>query len=168
MLRAGVVSGHRRGGCAVSKRYIVTLTAEERATLEALTRSGKAAARKLTHARILLKANVAEGGPGWPDERIAEALDVSASTVRRIRLLLVEEGLGVALDPRPAHRVPVLKLDGAREAHLIALACGEAPAGRARWTLRLLAERFVALGHVEALSHETVRRTLKKTHCSRG
>ena len=150
----------------MSKRYIVTLTAEERATLEALTRSGKAAARKLTHARILLKANVAEGGPGWPDERIAEALEVSASTVRRIRLLFVEEGLAMALDPRPGHRVPAPKLDGVKEAHLIALACEEAPEGRARWTLRLLAERFVALGHVEALSHETVRRTLKKTRAA--
>ena len=110
---------------------------------------------------------MAEGGPGWPDERIADALDVSASTVRRIRLLFVEEGLAVALDPRPAQRVPAPKLDGAKEAHLIALACGEAPEGRARRVpsgrLRLLAERFVALGHVETLSHETVRRTLKNT-----
>ena len=111
---------------------------------------------------------MAEGGPGWPDEQIAGALDVSTSTVRRIRLLYVEEGLAVALDPRPAQRVPAPKLDGVREAHLIALACGEAPEGRARWTLRLLAERFVALGHVESLSHETVRRTLKKTSCSLG
>jgi hypothetical protein len=152
----------------MSKRYIVTLTAAERGRLAELTRSGRAAARKMSHARILLKADVAEGGPGWPDERIADALDVSASTVRRIRLLFVEEGLAVALDPRPAHRVPAHKLDGAGEAHLIALACGEAPEGRARWSLRLLAERFVALGHVETLSHETVRRTLKKTNCSPG
>ena len=86
----------------MSKRYIVTLAAEEQAALEGLIRSGKAAARKLAHARILLKVNVAEGGPGWPDERIAEAVDVSASTVRRIRLLFVEEGLAVALDPRPS------------------------------------------------------------------
>jgi len=152
----------------MSKRYIVTLAAEERRELEELTRRGKAAARAIAHARILLKADVAEGGPGWPDEQIAGALDVSTSTVRRLRLLFVEEGLAAALHPRPAHRVPAHKLDGAGEAHLIALACGEAPAGRARWTLRLLAERFVALGHVEALSHETVRRTLKKTSCSLG
>jgi transposase len=163
MLCGGAVSGHRRRGCPMSKRYIVTLTAEERGRLEELTRSGRAAARKMIHARILLKADVAEGGPGWPDERIADALGVSASTVRRIRLLFVEEGLAAALDPRPARRVPAPKLDGAKEAHLIALACGEAPEGRARWTLRLLAERFVALGHAETPSHETVRRTLKNT-----
>ena len=88
--------------------------------------------------------------------------------MRRLRLLFVEDGLAVALHPRPTQRVLAHKLDGAREAHLIALACGEAPEGRARWTLRLLAERFVALGHVETLSHETVRRTLKKTTCSLG
>jgi len=148
----------------VNKKYIVTLTAEERAMLEEMTRTGKAAARKIAHARILLKADVAEGGPGWPDERIAAALDVSASTVRRLRLLVVEEGLDLALNPRPAQRVYPTKL----EAHLIALTCGAPPEGHARWSTRLLADRFVALGHVEALSHETVRQTLKKTSCSPG
>lgn len=152
----------------MSKRYVVTLTPEERRELEALTRTGRAAAHAITHARILLKADAAEGGSGWTDEQIAEALDVSASTVRRLRLLFVEEGLTAALHPRPAQRTPVLKLDGAKEAHLIALACGEPPDGRARWSLRLLAERFVALGHMETLSHETVRRTLKKTSCAPG
>jgi len=152
----------------VNKKYIVTLTAEERTQLEDLTRGGMAAARKIAHARILLKTDVAAGGPGWPDERIAEALDVSASAVRRIRLLFVEEGLDAALDRRPAARVYPTKLDGAGEAHLIALTCGPAPEGYARWSTRLLAERFVALGHVEALSHETVRRTLKKVSCSPG
>ncbi len=152
----------------VNKKYIVTLTAEERAMLEEMTRTGKAAARKIAHARILLKADVAEGGPGWPDERIAAAVDVSASTVRRLRLLVVEEGLDLALNPRPAQRVYPTKLDGAGEAHLIALTCGAPPEGHARWSTRLLADRFVALGHVEALSHETVRQTLKKTSCSPG
>ncbi len=152
----------------MNKKYIITLTTEERALLEDLTRSGTAAARKMTHARILLKAAVAEGGPGWPDDQIAAALEVSASTVRRIRLLFVEEGLALALNPRPAQRVPTTKLDGVTEAHLIALTCGPAPAGRARWSTRLLADRFVALGHVEALSHETVRRTLKKVNCVLG
>ncbi len=152
----------------MNKKYIVTLSAEERALLEEMTRTGKAAARKITHARILLKADVAEGGPGWPDEQIAEALDVSASTVRRIRLLFVEEGFAQALTPRPAQRAYSTKLDGAAEAHLIALTCGPAPEGHARWSTRLLADRFVALGHIEALSHETVRQTLKKTNCSRG
>jgi len=152
----------------VNKRYIVTLTAEERVMLEDLIRSGTAAARKIAHARILLKADVAADGPGWPDERIAEALDVSVSTVRRIRLLFVEEGLDLALNPRPANRVYPTRLDGAGEAHLIALTCGAPPEGYARWSTRLLADRFVALGHVEALSHETVRRTLKKMSCSPG
>ena len=152
----------------MNKRYIVTLTAEERAMLEEMTRSGKAAARKIAHARILLKADVAEGGPGWADARIAGALDVSASTVRRLRLLFVEEGLALALNPRPAQRAYPTKLDGAGEAHLIALTCGAAPEGHARWSTRLLADRFVALGHVAALSHETVRRTLKKARCSPG
>lgn len=152
----------------MNKKYIVTLTAEERTMLEDLIRSGKAAARKIAHARILLKADAAVGGPNWPDERIAEALDVSASTVRRLRLLFVDEGLAVALNPRPAQRVSPTKLDGADEAHLIALACSPAPEGQARWSLRLLAARFVALGHVEALSHETVRRTLKKARCAPG
>jgi len=119
-----VVARIQDGGWLVNKRYIVTLTAEERALLEEMTRSGKAAARKIAHARILLKADVAEGGPGWADERIAGALDVSASTVRRIRLLFVEEGLDLALNPRPAQRVYPTKLDGAGEAHLIALTCG--------------------------------------------
>ncbi len=152
----------------MNKKYIVTLTAEERALLEELTRTGTAAARKIAHARILLKADVAEGGPGWPDEQIAGALDVSASTVRRMRLLFVEEGLDVALNPRPAQRVYPTTFDGAGEAHLIALTCGPAPEGRARWSLRLLAARVVALGQVEAVSHETVRQTLKKAHCSPG
>ncbi len=152
----------------MNKKYIVTLTAEEQTQLGDLTRGGKAAARKIAHARILLKADVAEGGPGWPDERIAEALDVSASTVRRIRLLFVEEGLAAALDRRPADRVYPTKLDGAGEAHLIALTCGVPPEGHARWSTRLLADRFVALGHVEALSHETVRRALKKASCGPG
>ena len=97
----------------MNKKYIVTLTAEERAMLEEMTRTGKAAARKIAHARILLKADMAEGGLGWPDKQIAGALDVSASTVRRIRLLFVEEGLDVALNPRPAQRVYPTKFDGA-------------------------------------------------------
>ena len=152
----------------MNKKYIVTLTAEERTMLEEMTRTGTAAARKIMHARILLKADVTAGGSGWTDEQIAAALDVSASTVRRIRLLFVEEGFDLALNPRPAQRAYPTKLDGAGEAHLIALTCGAPPEGHARWSTRLLADRFVALGHVEALSHETVRRTLKKVSCSLG
>ena len=139
-----------------------------KAMLEEMTRTGTAAARKIAHARILLKADAAAGGPGWPDEQIAAALDVSASTVRRLRLLFVEEGLALALNPRPAQRVYPTTLDGAGEAHLIALTCSAAPEGRTRWSLRLLADRCVALGYVEAVSHETVRQTLKKTNCGPG
>jgi len=152
----------------VNKKYIVTLTAEERVMLEDLIRTGTAAARKIAHARILLKADIAAGGPGWPDERIAAAVEVSANTVRRIRLLFVEEGLDLALNPRPTQWAYPTKLDGAGEAHLIALTCSQPPNGYARWSTRLLADRFVALGHVEAISHETVRQTLKKARCSPG
>lgn len=152
----------------MNKKYSITLTTEERALLEDLIRSGTAAARTIAHARILLKAAVAAGGPGWPDDQSAAAVEVSASTVRRIRLLFVEEGLALALTPRPAQRVPTTKLDGAKEAHLIALTCGPAPEGRARWSTRLLANRVVALGHGAALSHETVRRALKKANGGPG
>lgn len=146
------------------KKYIVTLTEAERARLEALMRTGKAAARKLTHGRILLKADVSGGGPGWSDQEISAALEVSTGTVQRIRQLLVEEGLESALNPRPAARPRPWKLDGVGEAHLIALACSEPPAGQARWTLRLLAGQMVELAYVDTLSHETVRQVLKKAN----
>src|SRR5438128_7147961 len=126
-----------QGGWAMTKKYIVTLTEEERAQLDDLCRTGKAAARKITHARILLKADVSPGGPGWQDQQISAALDVSEGTVRRIRQLCVAEGLATALNPRPSRRPRVYKLDGAGEAHLIALACSQAPEGQGRWTLRL-------------------------------
>jgi hypothetical protein len=148
----------------VPKKYRVTLTAEERATLTALVEKGKAAARTLTHARILLKADQSEGGPAWKDEAIVEALDVSLSTVSRVRQLFVEAGVAAALRRRPASKPRGRKLDGVQEAHLIALACSEAPEGHARWTLRLLADRMVQLAYVDTLSHETVRQTLKKTN----
>ena len=147
------------------KKYHVTLTPEERAELEAMVATGKAAARKVTHSRILLKADEAEGGPGWSDAAIADALDVGAATVARVRQRFVEEGLDAALVPRPTSRVYARKLDGDNEARLVTLACSAPPAGRNRWTLALLADRLVALGHVEdgRLSYETVRRCLKKT-----
>src|SRR3954468_20370968 len=132
----------------MNKRYRVTLTAEEREGLEALIHKGKAAARKLTRARILLKADASPGqGPAWTDQQIKDALDVGLLTIQRLRQSFVEEGLEIALQPRPRNRRYERKLDGDQEAHLIALACSKAPPGRARWTLRLLAERFVALGH---------------------
>ena len=123
---------------------------------------GKAAARKLTRARILLKADCSPLGPAWSDEQIGDALDLGTITVHRVRRSYVEAGLEGVLVRRPVPRRPPM-LDGDQEAHLIALACGSPPAGRSRWTLRLLADRMVELGHVKTVSHETIRRTLKKT-----
>jgi Homeodomain-like domain len=145
------------------KKYRVTLNDEERQSLQEMLHKGKAAARKLTHARILLKADASEHGPAWTDEQIRAALDVGLLTIHRTRLSFVEEGLAAALGPRLSVRRYERKLDGDQEAHLIALACSQPPPGRARWTLRLLAQRFVALGQVEVISPETVRQTLKKT-----
>lgn len=150
------------------KRYIVTLTDEERDQLGQLISAGKAAARKLTHARILLKADSRQGGPGWNDPRIAESLDVGRATVERVRRLFVEEGFEAALERRRPRREYERRLDGAGEAHLIALTCSQTPKGRERWTMQLLADKMVALGYVEQISRETVRRTLKKTSLSRG
>ena len=150
------------------KKYRVTLTADEREQLTAMIAKGKAAARALTHARILLKTDEAEGGPAWTDAAVCEALDVGLCTVMRVRERFVEEGLDAALRPRPSSYVQPRRLDGHLEARLVTLACSEAPEGHARWSLRLLADRFVALGHVEELSHETVRQTLKKTKRSLG
>jgi hypothetical protein len=152
------------GGRESVKKYIVTLTEDERAALDELVRKGKAATRKLTHGRILLKADVSSGGPGWRDEEISAALEVSTGAVQRIRQLFVEEGLEAALNRRPAAQPRPWKLDGVGEAHLIALACSEPPAGQARWTLRLLAAQMVELAYVDTLSYETVRHVLKKAN----
>jgi hypothetical protein len=152
-----------------TKKYHVTLTPEERAELGAMVNAGTAAARKLTHARVLLKADEAEGGPAWADGDIAEALGVGLSTVARVRERFVEDGTAAALVPRPTSRAYARKLDGAGGARLVKLACSAPPDGRGRWTLRLPADRMVALGHAEdRLSYETVRRALKKTCSSRG
>ena len=147
-----------------AKRYLVELTPDERQELTKLVSAGKRSARTLTRARILLKADQAEGGPAWDDGRIAEALGCGRRTVERVRQRLVEDGLEAALAHKPQcrpSRLPVL--DGAAEARLIALACSEPPDGRSGWTLRLLADRLVELAVVEAISHETVRQALKKT-----
>ena len=149
------------------KQYIVRLTPDEQTQLSQMIRSGKAAARTLLPARILLKADTDAAAPAGSDEAIGEALEVHSATVARVPQRFVEEGLEAALRPKPSRRQYLRKLDGAAEARLIALACGPAPEGRARWTLRLLADRFVQLEHAPALSPETVRRTLKKTNCSR-
>jgi len=152
----------------MKKKYIVTLTAEERQQLREMVSRGKAAARKLMHARILLKADAAEGGPAWRDEAIAEGLEVGSATVERVRQQFVEEGLAAALERRRPRREYPRKLDGEGEAHLLALTCSQAPAGHARWSLRLLADRMVVLEYVEAVSKNTIARTLKKTNSSRG
>jgi hypothetical protein len=146
------------------KRYKVTLDAEERQHLHDLIAAGKAAARKLAHARILLKADAAEDGPAWPDGRIAEALELSTATVERVRQRFVELGLDAALDRKPRERPPrPIKLDGRAEARLIALACSPPPLGRAVWTMQLLADKLVELEVVDSISDETVRLALKKT-----
>jgi hypothetical protein len=151
------------------KKYIVTLTADERLQLRELLSAGKAAAKKLMHARILLKADAVPGGPDWPDDRIAEALDVSTATVGRVRQRFIEQGFEAALvrkkQDRPS-RLP--KIDGRAEAHLIALACSPPPEGRTAWTMQLLADKLIALKVVDSVCDETVRRALKKTKSSPG
>ena len=147
-----------------AKRYKVTLEPDERRDLEKLISRGKGAARRLAHARILLHAEQSEGRPGKTDAEIAEAVWVSVATIERVRQRFVEEGLEAALSPRPSPRLYPRKLDGEAEARLIALACSPPPEGRARWTLRVLAERVVVLGYIEAVSHETVRTTLQETN----
>jgi transposase len=146
----------------MAKRYLVTLTEEERVSLLGLTKKGKGAARKLTRAHILLQADA-----GVSDTAIAAALHIGIATVERVRKRFVEEGLDAALSerPRPGGQ---RKLDGKQEAFLIALACSTPPEGRQRWTMQLLADRLVAVQVVEAISDETVRRTLKKTRSNRG
>src|SRR3954462_9566245 len=145
------------------KKYRATLTPAERNELERLLARGKADVRRLKHAHILLKADEADGGPAWPDQRIAEAFDAGITTVERVHQRFVEEGLISALSPsRSGKRIYERKLAGPQEAHLLALACSAPRDRRARWTLRLLAQRMVELDYVDTLSYETVRQTLKK------
>jgi transposase len=151
------------------KKYLVTLTGDERESLTALISAGKAPALKLARARILLKADQAEGGPAWADEQIAEAVEVGLSTVARVRQRLVEQGMEAALARKPQDRPSRSRvLDGRAEARLIALACSATPDGRREWTMQLLADRLVEMKVVGAVSDETVRRCLKKTRSSRG
>lgn len=149
-------------------KYAVILPEEQRAHLRTLISQGTAPARKLTHARILLKADQGEGGPAWADAAIAGAVEVHPATVGRVRRTYVEGGLDAALDRKAPDRVYPRRLDGAAEAHLIALACGTPPAGRERWTLRLLADELVRLDVVETVSYETVRRSFEQTRSNRG
>ena len=143
-------------------KHGVTLVATERRELRRLLAAGTAPARTLTHARILLKADASPGGPGWSDARIRQALDVSPSTIVRVRRAYCTQSLEAALHRKAPDRVYHHKVDGRREAHLLALACSTPPEGRPRWTLRLLTDRFVEL-EGETVSDETVRRVLKKT-----
>ena len=152
----------------MKKKYIVTLMPEEREMLQAMLSKGKAAALKLMHARILLKADADDGGPRWNDSQIAEGLDIGRATVERVRKEFVEEGFDAALERRKPRRQYQRKLDGDGEARLIALACSQAPEGRSRWTLRLLADRMVRLEYVDEVSKDTVARVLKKTSSSLG
>lgn len=143
-------------------KYIVNLTAAERAELQQLVRSGTTAARTVARARVLLKAD-----EGLTDAVVAEHVGLGVATVYRIRQRCVEQGLAAALTERP-RRGAVPKFTGKQQAHIMALACSTPPTGRARWTLRLLADRVVALNLAESCSYETIRQVLKKTRSSRG
>lgn len=145
------------------KSYVVELSPEERERLEKLISTGSTKSKRQIRARILLKADASAAGPSWPDERIAEALEIGVSTVARVRQRFVEQGLAAVVDPDRVRRPSRRRLDGEQEARLLALACGPAPQGRTRWTLRLLADQMVELEVVESISHETVRQVLKKT-----
>ena len=152
----------------VRKKYIVSLTAEEREKLEQLTTTGKVTAYKMNHGRILLKADTNQEDGGWTDEAISQALDVSVATIERVRQRFVETSLDSALSRQVQQQRKPRRLDGEQEARLVAITCSEAPEGHARWSLRLLAERMVELEYVESVSHETIRQTLKKTTSSLG
>lgn len=151
------------------KKYHISLSQQERHALHQLIAAGRTEARQLVHARILLKADRGAEGPAWSDETISQALEVSISTIRRVRHRFIQHGLTDALNRRPHPERPEKRIfDGEKEAYLIALTCGEKPEGEGRWSLRLLSERLVKLGQVEQVSHETVRQALKKTNSNRG
>ena len=151
------------------KRYPVMLDEGQRDYLINLISTGTESARKLTRARILLKADAGELGPAYSDEQIEEAVEVSIPTIERTRKTFVLEGLIAALTPKKRSNASrPRKFDGEKEAHLIALACSEAPEGFSRWTLRLLAEKMVELEHFSSISHETIRQVLKKTNSNPG
>jgi transposase len=152
----------------MKKKYLVTLTADEREQLNAMFTAGTASAKKLAHARVLLKADQGENGPAWVDEVIAEAVEVSTDTVARVRQRFVEQGLEAALVRKKQDRPSRERvLDGSAEARLLAVACSDPPDGRAAWTLTMLADKLVELEVVESVSRESVRRVLKKTPSSR-
>jgi transposase len=151
----------------MAKKYRVTLSAAERDELSALISKGKAAARKLAHARLLLQVDESEAGAMSTDEQVAQALNLSRRTVERVRERFVEQGLSAALLPQASTRRYERAFDGAQEARLIALACSAPPEGTSRWTLRLLAEQAVERKIVDTVSHESGRQALKKTNSGR-
>lgn len=144
------------------KKYLVKLTEDERNELEQIISTGKDSARKMLHARILLKADESEGGPRWKDEQISEALEVSLSTIFRVRQRFVEGGTDAAISRHKGSGIRDPKIDGECEAHLVALTCSAVPDGQARWTFRMLADKMVELEYIDSISYETVRQTLKK------
>jgi hypothetical protein len=150
----------------MAPRYKVTLTKEERGQLEALTSNGKTAASKFIHARALLLCDAGAHGSPWKVAEVAEALGITTRTIEHLKARFVEEGLEAALTRRPAVKAPKLTFDGAFEARLTALACSPAPAGRARWTVRLLAEQVVELKIAPSVSAMSIHRALKKTNLS--
>jgi len=147
------------------KKYKVTLTEQEREELGQVISRGKGAARKLLHARILLKA---DRQTGWNDEAISKALEVSVSTIERVRERFVEEGLIAALERKAPKREYKRKMDGEPEAHRVALVCSQPPDDRGRWTLKLLAQKMVELEYVDSVATETIRQTLKKMNLNPG
>jgi len=149
-------------------KYVIELTDDERQHLEKLTSSGIAPARKVTRAHILLKSDNSAAGTKWTYEQICAAFNVSPVTVLNVRKSFVEKGMQATLGRKKPEREYPRALDGEAEAHLIALACGSPPEGRKVWSLRLLRDRFVGLGHVDQVSHETIRTTLKKMNSNLG
>jgi hypothetical protein len=152
----------------MKKLHVVSLTEDQRVSLKALIASGEAAARTLTRARILLKADTSHEGGGWSDPEIEQALETSRPTIERVRKRFAQGGLEAALYSRPRLTIPERRLDGEKEAHLIALACSTPPEGHKRWSLRLLASGLIEREIVDTVSHETIRQTLKKTNSNPG
>ena len=151
----------------MSPRYRVTLTKEERKELEAMTRRGKTHARRFIHARALLLCDAGADGPAWNVADVATALGVTSRAIEHLKKRFVEDGLEAALERKPREKPPrEVMFDGAFEARLIALACSDAPEGRRRWTVRLLADKAVELNFAASVSHMTVQRVLKKTNLS--
>jgi len=152
---------------AMSPRYRVTLTKEEREKLEATTRRGKMHARRFIHARALLLCDASVDGPAWNVADVAAALGVTSRAIEHLKKRFVEEGLEAALERKPREKPPrEVRFDGAFEARLTALACSDVPEGHRRWTVRLLADKAVELKFAESVSHMTVQRVLKKTNLS--